>query len=107
MSIDPVVLSSVTAAVSTISAEYFKGFASEAAKSSWSRVKTLLGMTADPTPEEIPQKVERALAASPQIAADLLHLLQNNPTVAPLVRNLSVTGGNVVVAQNIGTLNIG
>jgi hypothetical protein len=106
---DPIVLSSLTAAVSVIANEYLKGIASDAGKSTWAGIKKLLGWSSDPAPAEIPQKVAEAAVASPELAEKLLALLKTNQTgtATALVGNLTVnSGGKVVVAQNITTLNM-
>ncbi len=106
---DPVVLSSLTAAVSVIGNEYLKGVASDAAKSTWAGIKSLFGWSSDPVPAEIPQRIADAAAASPELVEKVLALLKTNQTgtATALVSNLSVSsGGKVVVAQNITTLTM-
>lgn len=106
---DPIVLSSLTAAVSVIGNEYLKGIASDAAKSTWAGIKSLLGWSSDPAPADIPQKIAEATTASPELVEKLLALLKANQTgtATALVSNLTVnSGGKVVVAQNITTLNM-
>jgi hypothetical protein len=106
---DPIALSSLTAAVSVIANEYLKGIASDAAKSTWAGIKSLFGWSSDPAPAEIPQRVAEAATASPELAEKLFALLKNNQTgmASALVSNLTVSsGGKVVIAQNITTLNM-
>ena len=78
--IDPIILATITSAVSLFGHEYLKGAASEAGKATWSAIKSLLGWTSDPAPAEIPQKAAEAIVASPDIAEKLLELLKNNQT---------------------------
>src|ERR1035437_4339103 len=65
MSITPVALASITAAVSVLGTEYLKGIATDEGKGTWSGIKALFGWTSDPAPAEIPEKVATALTASP------------------------------------------
>lgn len=108
MSIDPVVLSSLTAAVSVLGNECLKGIASGASKDAWASIKRLFGWVSDPAPGEIPEKVAHGLTASPEIAGKLLELLKNNPTGAAtgLVGRLEVSGGKVVVAGSVNQINM-
>jgi hypothetical protein len=95
VSIDPTALSSLTAAVSVIANEYLQGFASDAGKSTWTEIKSLLGWSSDPAPAEIPQKIAEVTSASPEFAEKLLALLKSNQTgtATALVRNLTVNSG--------------
>jgi len=106
--IDPVVLSSLTAAVSVLGSEYLKGIATDAGKSTWKGVKALFGWQSDPVPSEIPEKVTNALAASPEITEKLLELLKTSQsgTATALVGKLEVSGGKVVVAGSIDHLEM-
>ena len=108
MAIDPVVLSSLTAAVSILGTDYLKGVGSEAGKATWTGIKTLFGWTSDPAPAEIPEKVTNALGASPELTEELLKLLKNGETGAAtaLVGKIEVTGGKVVVAGSVHELNM-
>jgi hypothetical protein len=108
MSLDPVALSSLTAAVSVLANESLKGIASEIGKTAWARIKGLLGWASDPAPAEIPDKIAKAVATSPEIAEKLLELLKSNQTgtATALVGTLQVSGGKVVVAGHINHLEM-
>lgn len=103
--IDPVVLASITSAVSVLGSDYLKGFATEAGKASWTGVKALLGWTSDPEPAEIPAAVCNAVVASPEIAQKLLHLLKSDQSGIPsaMVGKIKASGGKIVVANTITT----
>jgi hypothetical protein len=105
MSITPVELASISAAVSVLGNEYLKGIATEAGKSTWSSIKALFGWTSDPAPAEIPEKVATALTASPDITEKLLELLKSNQTgtATSMVGKIEASGGKVVVANTIVT----
>jgi hypothetical protein len=107
--LDPIVLSSITAAVSVLGNEFAKGVASEAGKTTWGGVKKLFGWTSDPAPHEIPAQIATKTEASPEIVEKLLDLLKHNQTgtAAQLVNHLEVqSGGKVVVADKVDTINM-
>ena len=108
VTIDPIALSSVAAAVSVLRNEYLKGIATDAGKATWTGIKHLLGWTSDPAPDEISQKVKDAVTISPQITEKLLDLLKNSQSDAAktLVGRIEVSGGKVVVANNINQLKM-
>lgn len=108
MAIDPVVVSSLTAAVSVLGTDYLKGVGNEAGKATWTGIKTLFGWASDPAPDEIPEKVTNALTVLPELTEKLLALLKNSePGVArALVGKLEVSGGKVVVAGSVYELNM-
>lgn len=108
MSVEPLALSSLIAAVSVLANEYLKGIASDAGKTTWTRIKALLGWTSDPAPAEIPDKVAKAVATSPETAEKLLGLLKSNETgtATALVDKLQVNGGKVIIAGNITHLEM-
>jgi hypothetical protein len=106
--LDPITLSSITAAVSVLGNEVAKGIASEAAKTAWGGVKKLFGWTSDPAPHEIPAQVAKTTEASPDIVGKLLELLKHNQTgtATQLVGKIEVSGGKVVVANTVDTINM-
>jgi len=103
--IDPVVLASVTSAVSLLGHEFLKGIGGEAGKSTWAEIKHLLGWKTDPAAEEIPTKVATALMESPDLVERIVSLLKERNTGNPtaMVGSIEAKGGKVVVAQNIVT----
>jgi hypothetical protein len=107
--LDPVALSSITAAVSVLGNELAKGVASEAGKTTWAGIKRLFGWTSDPLPHEIPAEIAKAAEASPDVVEKLLKLLKQDQTGTPseLIRHLEVqAGGNVIVANKVDTINM-
>src|SRR5258707_8347524 len=107
--LDPIVLSTITASVSVLASEFVKGAASEAGKSTWTKIKSLMGWSTEPDMAEMPRKIAEATSASPELVEKLLELLKNSQTGASgaLVGNLSVSsGGKVVVADKINTVNM-
>jgi hypothetical protein len=108
MSNDPLVLSSLTAAVSVLGNEYLKGIATDAGKNTWSAIKSLFAWTSDPSPTEIAEKVANAVATSPEMIGKLLQLLKSSQAGAAtsLVEKLEVNGGKVVLAGTINDLRM-
>jgi hypothetical protein len=103
--IDSVALASITSAVAALGNDYLKGVAGEAGKSSWIKIKSLLGWISDPVPADIPEKVATALAAHPENTETLLNLFKSDPTgsASALVGKIEATGGKIVVATSIVT----
>lgn len=79
MLVDPVVLASITSAITLLREDYVKGLASEAGKATWTGIKSLLQWHSDPAPEEIPVKVAADLASVPENVEKLLELLKRSP----------------------------
>jgi hypothetical protein len=103
--IDPVALASITSAVAVLGNEYLKGIAGDAGKSTWTKIKSLLGWVSDPVPADIPEKVVAALTAHPENTETLLNLLKSDPScsASALVGKIEATGGKIVVATSIVT----
>src|SRR5215813_7374344 len=108
MLIEPIALATLTTGVGILANEYLKGFASEAGKTTWGNIKSLLGWSSDPSLADIPSGVAKAVEASPEIAEKLLELLKKDHTGphSALVGNLEARGGKVVVAGNITHLQM-
>jgi hypothetical protein len=108
MTLDPVVLSSITTAVALLGQDYLKGVSGEAGKATWNGIKHLFGWQADPSIAEIPANVAEGLSNSPEILEKLLELLKQDRVgpAASLVQNVTVAGGKAVFAQTIHTLNM-
>jgi len=103
--VDPLVLASITSAVAVLGNEYLKGVASDAGKSTWSEIKSLMGWKNDPNLAEIPTKINEAMSSSSDIAERLVKLLKENQvgSASALVGRIEATGGKVVVANTIVT----
>lgn len=109
MQIDPNVLHSLAASVGALGADYMKGITTEAGKASWGGLKSLFGWQADPDPQEIPEKITDALAASPDLLEDAIRLVKDSQSRAAmqLVGTLTAQDSSkVVVAHSVGTLNM-
>jgi hypothetical protein len=106
--LDPAVLTAIATAASLLGTECLKGAASEAGKSAWLRLKSLLGWTSDPPPAEIHAKVEQSLSTAPHLADQLLPILQESgmSSVSALVGQLNNYGGKVIIAGHVDTVNM-
>jgi hypothetical protein len=100
---DPIVMATITAAVSVLGSEYLKGFGNEAGQSTWNGIKSLLGWTSDPDPADIPDKIAAALTASPGMAERLVQLLKSNNagTATAMVGKIEMSGGKLNVVNTI------
>jgi hypothetical protein len=101
--VDPIILASITSAVSVLGNEFLKGISGAAGKSAWANIQSLLGWQSAPKAEEIPAKVATALTASPELAERILELLKNQDVGTPsaMVGKIEATNGKVVVSQTI------
>ena len=108
MSIGALEMSTLTAAVSVIGNEYFKGVASEAGKATWTGIKALFGWKFDPELAEIPAKIEAGLTTSPEMTEKLVALLKSSQTgaVTAFVGKLKVSGGKVVIASEVHEIHM-
>lgn len=106
--IDPRDLALITSAVTLVGNEYLKGVAGDAGKATWVKIKALLGWAADPTSEEIPQKVSAALTADPAKKEPLLSLLGSVPALAAsvLVGEIHAPDSKIIVAGSIVTVHM-
>jgi hypothetical protein len=108
MVLEPLVLSSITSAIVLAGQEYAKGLSGEAGKTTWNGIKHLFAWKEDPPVAEISKRVSDGLTGSPELVEKLLELLKQDRVgpVASLVETLIITGGKVVFAQTIHTLNM-
>jgi hypothetical protein len=100
---DPITLATVTAAVSVLGAEVAKGFASNAGKDLWSKVKSALGWKSEPPPEEMAPTIAKTLQADAAIALKLIELLKQSSPNETFANSLvqSVSAEKVIVAGHI------
>ncbi len=107
MTIEPLVLSSITAAITLLGQDYAKGLASEAGKNTWTTIRGLFGWNSEPAVAEIPEKVASGLTASPKSQKSWWKLLKQESTGAAssLIQNLTISGGKVIFAQVIHVVN--
>lgn len=101
---DPVTLATVTAAVTVLATECSKGFASQAGKDLWVKIKRLFNWKADPPQFELPVHIAKHLLENQQHLRQVVQLLQADGasgTAHTLVS--SITADKVVVANVINT----
>jgi hypothetical protein len=97
---DPIILATVTSALTLVATEVTKGAAGEAGKGLWSKIKSVLGWTQDPSSSELASVIARKLASDPEAAKKIIALLQANPDSSPQASNLvhSIDAEKVIVA---------
>jgi hypothetical protein len=102
---DPIVLATITSALTLISTEVTKGAASEAGKALWGRIRSMLGWTQDPKASDLAPEIARKLAADPGLAKELTTLLQSDHESSQQASTLvqSIDAEKVIV---VGTMNV-
>lgn len=90
---EPISLAVLTAAVTTLATKAAEGFADEAGKSLWARVKGALGWTDEPAKPDLPVRVAEQLNADQALAKRVLALLNERQ------------GGDAGVRQLIGRID--
>lgn len=101
---DPVILATVTSALSVLGLKAIDGVLSEAGKDLWKTVKQRLCWSADPSPDNLATGIAARLKDDPTLTNQLAELLKSQPeagTASALVGNIQA--GKVVVA---GTVNV-
>jgi hypothetical protein len=98
---DPIVLSTMTAALTVLGTEVGKATASEAGKTAWQGVLKLFGWTRAPALPELAESIANKLQADPELARRVLGHLGRDEVgpASTLVANISAE--KVVVAQTI------
>jgi hypothetical protein len=108
---EPIALATVTAGVTVVAMEAVKGFATEAGKETWGLLKRLFGWSADPPLEEIAPAVAARLQSDPEIARQVVALLQQHQgdvtTAAAIVGRVTAEKVVAIGQQTVhGTQNI-
>jgi hypothetical protein len=98
---DPVVLATVTSALTTLGMESLKGIGSSAGKDLWAKVRSVLGWKADPAPEQLAPMIAQRLADDPELTTRLTDLLKGNPSEIAGQMVGSIIGGKVVVSREL------
>ncbi len=98
---DPVVLSTLTAAVTVLGTEVGKATASAAGKTAWQAILQRFGWSQAPPPAELPERIAEKLQAEPELALPVLEHLNREEvgTAATLVARIDAE--KVVVAHTI------
>jgi len=103
--VDPITIATVTSAVSVLGSEFVKGAASEAGKTTWQKIKSLFGWSADPAMSDVATQVATQLTAKPELIPQVLQLLQSDKetgVAAAMVHTINaekVVVANTIVAQ--------
>ena len=103
---DPVTLSTVTAALTVLGTECAKGIASKAGQDIWAKAKSLLGWTEEPPAANLPQAVATKLLDNEPLMGEIVNLLSHSNNedssvqiIGSLVQNLRAE--KVVVAGKV------
>ena len=101
---DPVVLATVTSAVTLVASEAAKGVAGTAGKDLWGRIRSRLGWKDDPPLPEVAPKVAERLRDDEETAREIVRLLQGHSTssgAAAIVGNVSAEKLTVIGQQHV------
>lgn len=99
---EPISLAVLTAAATTLATKAAEGFAGEAGKDLWGRVKATLGWSTEPAKQELAPKLAERFNSDEATARKVLELLKENQTaetavVQQLVGQIQNQSGKVVV----------
>lgn len=103
---DPITLATVTSAVTVLATEFAKGTVSEAAKDTWSKIKSLLGFKKDPQPDELALAIAQRLKDDGELVKQIVLLLQSQQTGTSSALVGSIDAEKVVVAKKIDVVNM-
>ena len=97
---DPILLATITSAITLIGSEVAKGAASKAGETLWAKIKSMLGFGHDPSPTDLAPEIARKLAADPELAKKIVELLQAHPESSQQASALvqSIDAEKVIVA---------
>jgi hypothetical protein len=99
---EPVILSTVVSAVKVLATECAKGLGSETGKDIWKKIKQLFHWDSDPEPSRLSDEVEKKLVDYPELARQIVLLLQQgNGTDAATRMVGEINAEKVVVAHRI------
>ena len=103
---DPVTLATLTAGVVVLATEAGKGLAGEAGKGTWKAIQRKLGWSELPASSALAPRVAEALQAQPQLAPEILTLLQQ-PSIGSAQQLVgTVNAEKVIVANEVGTIQM-
>jgi len=103
---EPVILATLTSAVTVLASEVGKGIASEACKSAWGKIKSLFNWSAEPKEAELSAEIAKALQANEALAQQIVKLLQSQSTGTASKLVETINAEKVVVADKIDTVNM-
>jgi hypothetical protein len=104
MPTDPVLLATVTSALCYLGQTALAGAVSEAGKELWQLAKQRLGLTADPSSEDLAVNIAKRLKDDPALTNELADLLKSKPEAGNASAMVGrIEAGKVVVA---GTINV-
>lgn len=77
---EPITLATITAAATVLATEAGKGLAGDAGKSAWEAIKKKFGWGAEPETSTLAPTIARELQERPEVAKEVLELLQASRT---------------------------
>jgi len=101
---DPILLSTITSAVSVIANECIKGIGGAAGKDMWANIKKAFGWEKDPEISQVAVLAATELNKSPELCTQIVGLIKQARTssVSQLVGQITqAEGGKLVVADQI------
>ena len=104
---EPLILATLTSAVTVLASEVGQGIASAAGKSAWGRIKALFKWPAEPAEPDLSAEIAKSLAANEALARQVVEILQaqSTGTASKLVGRISVDKGSVTIVEtNIGNI---
>lgn len=103
---DPILLSTATAALTVLGTEVGKATASEAGKAAWKGALKLFGWDSAPPTPELAQTIAQQLQEKPELAGGVFELLKREDvgTAGALVGNIQAE--KVIVANEINTIHM-
>jgi hypothetical protein len=104
MATDPVLLATVTSALCYLAQATIAGAVSQAGKDLWQSAKHRLGLSTDPSSEDLAVNIADRLKNDPGLTTELAELLKSEPAAGSASLTVGrIEAGKVVVA---GTLNV-
>src|SRR5436190_22408681 len=100
---EPVILATVTAAITVLATECAKGLAGQAGKDAWGKIKSLFGWSKDPNPADLSTQIAARLAEDRALAPAVLEILRTGAgagTATQLVQHLKATKSIIALTIN-------
>ncbi len=98
---DPITLATITAGLTVLATEAGKGLAGEAGKSAWETIQRKLGWGEEPETAVLASRIAQELQRKPDVAREILELLQQPQIGAAQQLVGSIKAEKVVVANVI------
>lgn len=103
---EPLILATLTSAVTVLASEVGKGIASAAGQDAWNKIKSLFKWPAEPAEPDLSAEIAKSLAANEALARQVVEILQAQSTGTASNLVGTINAEKVVVADKIDTLNM-